>query len=262
MKGSIAVATAAVVVGVGVAPPVGAWPDRTGPAHSAVAVELAASSTALRPQPRTVETQQALATVADQIDNTFIDLTMVIRRGVTPVLNALGYLGKQLYIGLNLIESVSASAVFNSTDVLRGEGVLRNLGEFALDVGVSALYVVVDESSLRGGGEAFVLPRPPLDRPLRWDDAQSPSKGLPLTVPDRDAPEVTAVGDDDETAVRDDKPAVRVRDSLGKRPLRESIRNVVEQRKGKKAENAEKREQRREAREARKAQSARGTDAA
>ena len=63
----------------------------------------------------------------------------------SPVLNSLGYLGKQLYIGLNLIESVTASAVFNTTDVLRGEGLLRNVGDFAFDVALSGLFVVIDE---------------------------------------------------------------------------------------------------------------------
>ncbi len=181
----------------------------------------------------------------DGIDDAFIDLTVLIRRGATPVLNSLGYIGKQLYVGLNLIESVAASAVFNSTDVLRGEGVLRNVGDFAFDVALSGLFVVIDELSLSGNSEAIAINRPPLDRPLRWEDADSPRKNFPLTVPDRDPLEVTGA-DDDPTTVRDDDADAKTR-----QPVRDA---VLSQWKAKKADNAEKREQRREAREARKAE--------
>ncbi|WP_111512340.1 hypothetical protein [Mycobacterium kyogaense] len=199
--------------------------ERAAPVYSAPAVQLAA--------------------VTDQIDDAFIDLTVLIRRGATPALNSLGYLGKQLYIGLNLIESVSASAVFNGTDVLRGEGLLRNVGDFAFDVALSGLFVVIDELSLSGNTEAIAIDRPPLDRPARWEDADSPRKGFPLTVPDRDPLEVTSA--DDTTVPNRDSVATQWQAKKTER---------AEKRADMRAENAAKREQRREAREARKAQRA------
>ena len=216
--------SAAAVVGATVLVAPAAPVERAVPVRSAPAVQLAA--------------------VTDQIDDAFIDLTVLIRRGATPVLNSLGYLGKQLYIGLNLIESVSASAVFNGTDVLRGEGLLRNVGDFAFDVALSGLFVVIDELSLSGNTEAIAIDRPPLDRPARWEDADSPRKGFPLTVPDRDPPEV-ASADDDTTVPNRDSIATQRQAKKAER---------AEKRADMRAENAEKREQRREAREARKAE--------
>ena len=218
--------SAAAVVGATVLVAPAAPVERAVPVRSAPAVQLAA--------------------VTDQIDDAFIDLTVLIRRGATPVLNSLGYLGKQLYIGLNLIESVSASAVFNGTDVLRGEGLLRNVGDFAFDVALSGLFVVIDELSLSGNTEAIAIDRPPLDRPARWEDADSPRKGFPLTVPDRDPPEVPSA--DDDTTVRN-------RDSVATQWQAKKAERA-EKRADMRAENAEKREQRREAREARKAERA------
>ena len=216
--------SAAAVVGATVLVAPAAPVERAVPVRSAPAVQLAA--------------------VTDQIDDAFIDLTVLIRRGATPVLNSLGYLGKQLYIGLNLIESVSASAVFNGTDVLRGEGLLRNVGDFAVDVALSGLFVVIDELSLSGNTEAIAIDRPPLDRPARWEDTDSPRKGFPLTVPDRDPPEV-ASADDDTTVPNRDSIATQRQAKKAER---------AEKRADMRAENAEKREQRREAREARKAE--------
>lgn len=230
--------SAAAVVGatVVIAPATPVAPvDRPLPVYAAPAVHLVAQ-------------QQALATVADQIDDAFIDLTVLVRGGATPVLNTLGYVGKQLYIGLNLIESVTASAVFNTTDVLRGEGLLRNVGDFAFDVALSGLFVVIDELSLSGNSEAIAIDRPPLDRPLRWEDADSPRKGFPLTVPDRDPVDSEVAVD----SVTTEKPTAR--------------ESVADRWRAKKTENAEKREerreQRREAREARKAERAAAADKA
>ena len=244
-KTSIAVAT--IVVGASVVATPVAAPQRTIPVHSAAAVDLAASSTALRPA-RTADAQQALAAVADQIDDTFIDITVLIRRGATPALNGLGYLGKQLYIGLNLIESVTASAVFNGTDVLRGEKLLRNVGEFALDVGVSGLYVVFDELFLAGKGDAFVLDRPPLDHPVRWTSADEPRPGFPLTVPDRDPIELDVAEPQRDGALTRWK--AKQADLADKRAEKRVERREARE------ERREAREERREARKARSADSA------
>lgn len=236
----------AIVAGTSVlAHPVDA-PERSAPVRVTAAVEYAASSTALRPRPNAAAANAAAdgsTPVADAIDDAFIDFTVVLRTGITPVLNRLGYLGKQLYIGLNLIESITASAVFNGTDVLRGEGVLRNLGDVAFDVGLSGLFVVFDELSLSGNVEAIVIDRPPLDHPARWDSADRPRKGFPLTVPDRDPPEITTA--DAVTEPVDDSETT-TRDPSGPRPLRDGIAQW-------KAKRAEKTEKAAEAREARKA---------
>jgi len=260
-KSSIAVAAVVVGVTVGasvVATPVAA-PQRTIPVYSTAAVDLVASSTELQP-PRTADAQQALASVADQIDDAFIDITVLIRRGVTPALNGLGYLGKQLYIGLNLIESVTASAVFNGTDVLRGEKLLRNVGEFALDVGVSGLYVLYDELFLAGKGDAFVLDRPPLDHPVRWTSADEPRKGFPLTVPERDPIELDVTAADPDSV--DSVDTLPQRDGAITR-WKAKQADLTEKRAEKRAERREAREERREAREERReARKARSADSA
>ncbi|TRW82771.1 hypothetical protein FK535_12470 [Mycolicibacterium sp. 018/SC-01/001] len=200
----------------------------------------------------------------DGIDNAFIDGTILFRTAVTPVLNLLGPIGKQIYIGVNFAESVLASAVFNGTDILRGEGLFRNLGSMAVDVANAGLWVVIDEFATVNYPDAVVLTRAPGDRPARWEDADAPFIG-PLTVPDRgqddlastvEAEEPVKAGDTDAAQTdRPEKPSL-LSDWKAKREAR------AEQRAQAKAENAEKREQRREAREARRAARADKTEKA
>lgn len=179
----------------------------------------------------------------DAIDDAFIDGTVVLRRIVTPVLNQLGFVGKQIYIGLNLVESLTASAVFNGTDMLRGEGVVQNLRDVATDVGYSALFVAIDEVSIGMTAEAIAINRPPLDRPARWDDADPPFKGRPLSVPDRDRePTASAIVD---------------------RPARSGVFSEWKATKAERAEKAaEARQARRDAREAKRADKAEKADKA
>lgn len=205
--------------------------ERAAPVRVTAAVEYMASSTPLRPRPAVAPNSAANVSTpfADAIDDAFIDFTVVVRTGITPVLNRLGFFGKQIYIGLNLIESLTASAVFNGTDMLRGEGVVANLRDVATDVGYSALFVAIDEVSTVMSSEAIAISRPPLDRPVRWEDADPPFKGRPLSVPNRDREEVAAATDE--------------------RPSREGVFTAW---KAKKAERAEKAAAARKARQERR----------
>lgn len=213
--------------------------ERAAPVRVIAAVEYTASSTPLRPRPAVAPNSAADVSTpfADAIDDAFIDLTVVVRTGITPVLNRLGFVGKQIYIGLNLIESLTASAVFNGTDILRGEGVVANLRDVATDVGYSALFVAIDEVSTVMSSEAIAISRPPLDRPVRWEDADPPFKGRPLSVPTRDREEVAAAADETENAATDERPS---RDG------------VFTAWKAKKAERAEKAAEARKARQERR----------
>lgn len=142
----------------------------------------------------------------DQIDQEFIDFRRAVRNDFHEFANQFGYLGKQLYIGFNFGESIIASAVFNGTDMLRGEGVLRNLGEIAYDVVLAGVYVVVDQLYLAVPGlpPIVVLPdRPPVDHPLDWRSPLPPQPGRDLVVPFDPQPEdaaTTAVEATSETA--------------------------------------------------------------
>jgi hypothetical protein len=126
----------------------------------------------------------------DAIDESFIDVRIAIRRSFTAFANQLGYLDKQLYIAFNFAESIVASAVFNGTDILRSEGLLKNLGEFGRDVVQSALFIVIDEVVLATPEtDGFdYTERAPWDAPDRWENALSPEQFKRLAVPG-EAPE-------------------------------------------------------------------------
>lgn len=159
---------------------------------------------------------------ADQIDEDFIAFRQALRTDFTPFANDLGYLGKQLYIGFNFGESLVASLVFNGTDMLRGEGVLENLGEIAWDVVLSAVYIVVDELYLHVPGlpPIVVLPnRAPADAPLGWRRPLSPQPGRDLVVPVPYVPSdvsqtvTTGEGDNAATVDEDDNAATAGEDT-------------------------------------------------
>ena len=110
-------------------------------------------------------------------------MRIAVRTDFTAFANQLGYLGKQLYIAFNFAESIVASFVFNGTDILRGEGLFTNLGEIGRDIFESSYFVVLDEIVLIQPGTPIAISRPPLDRPIRWQDAQPPHPTRPLSVP-------------------------------------------------------------------------------
>lgn len=188
-------------------------------------VNLTASSRPLYPWPlalaRDTEPRRTTPAIdedpatADQIDEDFIALRQAMRTDFTPFANDLGYLGKQLYIGFNFGESLVASLVFNGTDMLRGEGVLKNLGEIAWDAVLSAVYIAVDELYLHVPGlpPIVVLPdRAPADAPLGWRRPLSPQPGRDLVVPvpyvPSEASQTLTVDEDDNAATVDEDAQV------------------------------------------------------
>lgn len=200
VRTSAAMAVAAVTGAAVMATPMERPVPPTGDPGSSKLVNLAASSRPLYPWPlalaRDTEPRRTTAAptatleedpaTADQIDEDFIAFRQALRTDFTPFANDLGYLGKQLYIGFNFGESLVASLVFNGTDMLRGEGVLKNLGEIAWDVVLSAVYIAVDELYLHVPGlpPIVVLPdRAPADAPIGWRRPLSPQPGRDLVVP-------------------------------------------------------------------------------
>lgn len=175
LRVSAVVTATAVTGGIVLATPAEAPATAPPPSYAYAPVELTASSLLLEP-----------SATPDQIDQSFIDFRTSVRVAFTPAANQLGYLGKQLYIGFNFGESIIASAVFNGTDVLRGEGFVKNLGEFANDVFLAAVWIVADEAYLHIPGlpPIVTLPnRPPSEHVPGWRRPLSPQPGRDLVVP-------------------------------------------------------------------------------
>ena len=157
------------------------------------------------------------ASTPDQIDASFIDFRRAVRTDFHEFANQLGYLGKQIYVGFNFGESIVASAVFNGTDMMRGEGVLTNLGEIAYDIFLAGVYVVVDELYLAIPGlpPIVALPdRPPVDRPLDWRRPLPPQPGRDLVVPFDPQPEDVQSVASDESIDTDAEAAAAVPDEI------------------------------------------------
>ncbi len=188
IRSGAAAAVAAVTVAMTTATPT----QRPSPAASSVGssslVNLTASS-------------RMLYLAADQIDDQFIEFRNTARTDFHTFANELGYLGKQLYIAVNFGETIAASAVFNGTDMLRGEGVLKNLSEMTDDAFLAGLWIVVDNLylALPGLPPIVILPdRGPVDSPPEWRRPLPPQPGRPLVVPFPDGPEASdALTDDD-----------------------------------------------------------------
>lgn len=181
--------------------------------------------------PNAAAEEEPLST-PDQIDEDFIAFRQALRTDFTPFANELGYLGKQLYIGFNFGESLVASLVFNGTDMLRGEGVLKNLGDIAWDAVLSVVYIAVDQLYLHVPGlpPIDILPnRAPADAPLGWRRPLPPQPGRDLVVPvpyvpsadsqeltgDEDAPVKTdEIVETDDTAAPPAEPQGDVEDAI------------------------------------------------
>lgn len=153
------------------------WPWLPAPSSSRSSADAAAA---------TVGPQQAAT--PDDIDAGFIAFRNAARTDFHEFANRLGYLGKQLAVGHNFGETIVASAVFNGADIARGEGLSTNLGEFATDVFLAALYVLVDEWTLNIPGASATpiigLPdRGPVDAPSAWFHAWTIAPDEPLQVP-------------------------------------------------------------------------------
>jgi hypothetical protein len=101
--------------------------------------------------------------------------------------------------------------------MMRGQGVLTNLGEIAYDIVLAGVYVVVDELYLAIPGlpPIVVLPdRPPVDRPLDWRRPLPPQPGRDLVVPFDPQPEDMQSVASDESAEADAEPAAAVPDEI------------------------------------------------
>ncbi|PEG34871.1 hypothetical protein CRI77_26455 [Mycolicibacterium duvalii] len=134
-----------------------------------------------------LKTEQQQIATPDQIDESYIASRTAARADFNEFANELGYLGKQLYIGYNFGETIIASAIFNGTDIRRGEGVLTNFAEFAYDIYLGALYVAVDNLYLHIPGLPPIISLPrrgPADAPLGWQRPQVPLPHRPLVQPD------------------------------------------------------------------------------
>lgn len=194
IRSGAAAAFAAVAVAATTAAPM----QRPVPAASGVdslsLINLTASSRMLHPAP-------------DQIDDQFIEFRNMARTDFHTFANELGYLGKQMYIAVNFGETIAASVVFNGTDILRGEGVLKNLGEMGEDTFLAGLYIVVDNLylALPGLPPIVVLPeRGPVDSPPQWRRPLPPQPGRPLVVPFPDGPEASEALTDGDSTLADD----------------------------------------------------------
>lgn len=229
MRSGAAVAVAAVTGATILATPVERPAVAVSDAESSTPVNLTASSRMLYPWPVAVAPDRSsrrsdaapnAATAAlvaeeatatpDQIDDQFIEFRNAARTDFHTFANELGYLGKQMYIAVNFGETVVASAVFNGTDMLRGEGVLKNLGEITYDAFLAGLYIVVDNLYLAIPGLPPIVTLPnrgPVDSPPEWRRPLPPQPGRPLVVPFPNGPEASDALFDDESAVTDDEPA-------------------------------------------------------
>lgn len=210
-QSAAAVAVAAVTGATVLATPV-SRPEPTVPAAvSFTSIDLTGSSQTLVPRPllatqspRNAASSTSTLAAADEpeatpgldrIDGDFIAFRTALREDFHEFVNKTGYLGKQIYIGVNFAESIVASAVFNGTDVLRGEGLFRNLGEFAYDIFLAAVYVVADEAYLNIPGlpPAVILPdRAPVDHPAGWEEPRFPLPGRPVVLPIRQTLDTTS----------------------------------------------------------------------
>ncbi|MCV7151570.1 hypothetical protein [Mycolicibacterium pyrenivorans] len=158
--------------------------------------------------PNAASVAEESTSTPDQIDDQFIEFRNAARTDFHTFANELGYLGKQMYIAVNFGETLVASAVFNGTDMLRGEGVLKNLGEMTYDAFLAGLYIVVDNLYLAIPGLPPIVTLPdrgPVDSPPEWRRPLPPQPGRPLVVPFPNGPEASDALVDDAAAVTDDE---------------------------------------------------------
>jgi len=177
------------------------WPSALAPDRNSRRGDAAPNAAAVAEEP---------TSTPDQIDDQFIEFRNAARTDFHTFANELGYLGKQMYIAVNFGETIVASAVFNGTDMLRGEGVLKNLGEMTYDAFLAGLYIVVDNLYLAIPGLPPIVTLPdrgPVDSPPEWRRPLPPQPGRPLVVPFPNGPEASDALVEDEAAVTDDEQA-------------------------------------------------------
>lgn len=142
------------------------------PAPSMPLAPSARSAPAASAQP----TATAIApNLADTIDNVYVTVEPWVQYGFEVAAYALGWVpwvggwaGGLLLDGYNFGQSIAASAVFNFTDFLRGDGgIVTNLADFGVDVALSFAWLAIDVVNTFVPLPPIPLPpRPPLQGPL------------------------------------------------------------------------------------------------
>lgn len=138
--------------------------DASGATGAAPAAAVTAAPTALAIAPN----------LANTIDNIYTDVEPIVRYGFQWAAWALGWIpwvggwaGGLLMDGYNFGEALVASAVFNFTDWLRGDGgIIANVVDFGVDVAVAAVWLGIDVVGTFIPLPPIPIPRPPLQGPF------------------------------------------------------------------------------------------------
>jgi hypothetical protein len=151
----------------------------------------AATPGTLPPPPAPI--QFAIApNLANTIDGIYIAVEPWVRYGfevATAVVRWIPYVGwfaGQIMVFYNFFESMVASGVFNFTDWLRGDGgVVENLVDFGVDVGLAFVWLGLDEVAQFIPLPPFCCypPRPPVQGPfLALDTVAGPAETADATM--------------------------------------------------------------------------------
>jgi hypothetical protein len=185
----------------------------------------AATPGTLPPPPAPI--QFAIApNLANTIDGIYTAVEPWVRYGfevATAVVRWIPYVGwfaGQIMVFYNFFESMVASGVFNFTDWLRGDGgVLENLVDFGIDVGLAFVWLGLDELAQFIPLPPFCCypPRPPVQGPfLALDTLAAPAETADIVEANEkrsavkgqdlaEAPDEEATDPADEVAVRGEK---------------------------------------------------------
>ncbi|MFN3004293.1 hypothetical protein ACK12G_13640 [Mycolicibacterium wolinskyi] len=149
----------------------------SGAVESAPAAAVTAAPTALAIAPN----------LANTIDNIYLTFEPWVQYGFELGAYALGWVpwvggwaGGLLMDGYNFGNSLVASAVFNFTDWLRGDGgIAQNLVDFGVDVALSFVWLGIDVANTFIPLPPLPLPpRPPLQGPFLAADLAAPTANL------------------------------------------------------------------------------------
>jgi len=130
--------------------------------------------------------------LADTIDNIYLAIEPWVEYGfdvaesIVRWIPYVGWFAGQIGVLYEFGESIVASAVFNFTDFLRGDGgVIENLVDFGVDVGLAFVWLGLDEVAQFFPLPPFCCypPRPPVQGPfLALDAPQAPAEAADLMV--------------------------------------------------------------------------------
>lgn len=134
--------------------------------------------------------------LANTIDQAYITVEPWVRYGFELAAYAVGWipyvgwLSGLIIDGYNFGQSIVASAVFNFTDWLRGDGtIVTNLVDFGVDVGLAFVWLGIDVAGTFVPLPPLPLPpRPPLQGPFLADMLAAPTAGLDSSAGDVSLP--------------------------------------------------------------------------